>query len=336
MAGEERIFEISQAGIETTRGTAVAATRKVYTNWQPFSYERELRFAAAQTGTLEPNIDATYRRPSPIGHTGSEELTFEDLPWWLKLVLKGDVTATTDGGSPPAYPYIFVPSVTTDTLDSITLERGTTTLPYEFNQAMVNQATIRIDPDNEAYWIGDWEVMSRRPTQTAMTGSITDRTREGIKAPGTKLFIDAAGGTIGTTQVTGRFIGGSVTILNNLDFKAFSEDEDDYAANKVGIGARVVTAQFTFEHDSDTEFANYRSSTPVERLVRIEREGSNIHGTPTVNNRARIDINGFWSAVAMDYRTNNRIITLTLGGRRNATAGYTISAEVVNALATLV
>lgn len=335
MAGQERIFEISQAGLETTRGTAVAATRKLYTNWSPFSYEKEIVFANAQTGTLEPNIDATYRRPSPVGHTGAEQATFEDLPWWLQAALKGGVTGGAgDAGSPPMYTYAFNPSNTADDIKSFTLERGTTTLPYKFNQAMVNQLTIRIDPDNEAAWMLDIEAMSRKPAQTAMTGAISDRTRELIRAPGTQLFVDTT--TIGTTQVSGRFIGGSVTIQNSLNFKAFSEDEDDYAANKVGRGMRLVTAQFSFEHDSDTEFANYRDATagaPLKRKIRVKRIGSVIHDAVTKD--VTLDVYGYWSAAAMDYRENNKIITLTLAGARDATATATIIATVKNALATL-
>lgn len=335
MSGQEKQLEISQFGLETTHGTAVAATRKGYTLWSPFDYTKDLVFAEAQTGTLEPDIDATYRRPNPSSHPGVEALTFEDFAWWCQCWLKGGVSGSGDGGSPQAYTYTFDPSNTAEALKSFTLERGTTGLPYKFNQAMVNSATVRINPDTDAYWMLDIEAMSRKPTQTAMTGSISDRTREYIKAPGTVLYIDDAGGTIGTTQVTGKFIGGSVTVLNNLDFKAFAEDEDDQAANKVGIGKRQVTAQLTFEHDSDTEFANYRANVPVERLVRIQREGTQIHGGTVTNKRARIDLYGFWSAMAMDYRNNNKIITLTLTGRRNVSASKTINVAVVNALSTL-
>lgn len=333
MAGEERQLEISQVGLESTHGTAVAATRKAYTLWTPFSYTKDLVFAEAATGTLEPDIDATYGRPAPTQHNGSEALTFEDFAWWCQCWLKGGVSGSTDGGSPAAYTYTFDPSNTAEALKSFTLERGTTTLPYEFNQAMVNSATLRINPDTDGYWMLDVEAMSRKPTQTAMTGSISDRTREYIKAPGTVIYIDDAGGTIGTTQVTGKFIGGSVTVLNNLDFKAFAEDENDVAANKVGIGKRQVTAQLTFEHDDDDEFANYREDVPVERLVRIQRTGTTIHDA--VTKRARIDLYGFWSAVAMDYRNNNKIITLTLSGRRNVSASKTVNAAIVNALSAL-
>lgn len=332
MAGQERALEISQAGIETTRGTSVAATRKAYTLWQPFNFERELQWASQQSGTFHNRREASYDRIS-MGFNGTESLTFEDLPWWLQFILKGGVAGVTDGGSPPAYTYTFTPTLAADDLKSMTLEFGTPTLPYEVNQAMVNSATFRFSPDDARYWEMDVEVMSRKPTQTAMTGSIAERTRELIKAPGTKIYVDSS--TIGSTQVQARFIGGSLTINNNLDFKFFAEDEDDAAANKVGRGDVDVDAQFTFEFDSDTEFANYRSSTPVERFIRIEREGTQIHGGSVVNKRARFDLNGYWSSIEPGYRNNNKILTFGLGSRYNTSSAYAISAAVVNALASL-
>ncbi len=332
MAGQERALEISQAGIETTRGTSVAATRKVYILLQPFNFERELQWASQQTGTFEERREGSYDRIA-LTLNGTESLTFEDLPWWLQFIIKGGVTATGDGGSPPAYPYNFTPTLAADDLKSMTLELGTPTLPYEIDQVMANSATFRFAPDDAKYWEMDVELMGRTLTQTAMTGSIAERSRELIKAPGTKIYVDSS--TIGSTQVTGRFIGGSITVNNNLDFKSFAEDENAPAANKVGRGSRTVDAQFTFEFDSDTEFANYRAAVPVERFIRIEREGTQIHGGSVVNKRARIDLNGFWSSVEPGYRNNNKILTFGLGARYNTSSAYSISASVVNALSTL-
>lgn len=332
MAGQERALEISQAGIEPTRGTTVAATRKAYTVWEPFSLERELQWAEGLTGTFHDRREAQYGR-IVHGLTGTEEASFEDLPWWLEHIIKGGVTPSGDGGTPVAYTRNYVPSAAADDLKSSTIEYGTTTLPYKVNQAMVNSATIRVLPDDQKFWMLDLEVMTRKPTQAAMTGAIADRARETIRAPGTKLYVDST--TIGSTQVTGRFIGGSVTINNNLDFKAFAEDEDDFAANKVGRGEVTVDAQFSFEFDSNTEYANYLASQPVERFIRLEREGSQIHGSSVVNKRVRLDLNGYWSSLEAGYRNNNKILTFGLGARYNTTSGYDMRVEVVNALATL-
>ena len=259
MAGQEQVFEFAQAGIETTRGTPVAATRKWYLALAPWTYERELVWASNVTGTRQSRRQPDYRRPV-TGFTGTENLSFEDLAWVLQFVIKGGVTGVTDAGSPPVYQYAFQASPATDDLKSMTLEYGTPTMNYEANQVMINSMTVRFDPDNEANWMADYEMISRAPSFAAET-TLTERTRELIKAPGTEIFIDNAGGTAGVTPVSGRFIGGSLTINNNLTF------------NKVGIGALLIDAQFTFEFDNDAEFLLYRTTgAPVERIIRIYRE----------------------------------------------------------------
>lgn len=332
MAGQERALEISQAGIESTRGTAVAATRKVYTAWQPFTYTRELRWSANQTGTFHNRREANYARPVH-GFTGTESCSFEDMAWWLQFILKGGVTGGAgDSGTPEMFTYTFTPTLASDDLKSMTLEYGTPTLPYEANQVMVNSATFRFDPDNQTDWEMDVEAMARKPTQTAMTGAISERTRELIKGPGTLIYIDSS--SIGSTQVTGRFIGGSITINNNLDFKAFAEDVDDYAANKVGRGDVTVDAQFTFEFDSDTEYALYRGTgAPTERLISVQRTGEIIHDA--VRSKATFNLNGYWSSVTPDYRNNNKILTFGLGARYNTSSAYALNAVILNDVETL-
>lgn len=332
MAGQERALELSQAGIETTRGTAVAATRKLYTLWQPFSLERELQWANVQSGSFHNRREAAYGR-IVHGLNGTESLTFDDLPWWLEYIIKGGVSPSGDGGSPIAYTRNYTPTSAADDLKSGSFEYNTNSLPYKTNQGMANSATFRFDPDNAKYWEMDVELMTRKPTQAAMTGSITDRNRELIKAPGTKIYVHDS--TIGSGPVTGRFIGGSITVNNNLDFKMFAEDEFEPAANKVGRGNVDVDAQFSFEFDDPTELNNYLSAVPVERFIRVEREGTQIHGGTPVNKRARFDLSGYWSSVESGYRNNNKILTFGLGARWNNTAGYDLRVEVVSQLATL-
>lgn len=331
----EVILLQAQAGLETTRGTGVTATRKVYGQFTP-RYEKTLMEFQDTSGTFEPRRRAAYSRER-VGFSAVDIATFEDLPWWLQMAIKGGVTGTSDGGTPPAYTYAFTPSMSTDDLKSFTLEYGESGNKYKSTQCMVNSITLRGDPDNDSEpgWMIDVDIMARDKTVLSSFASLTDRTTEVILARGTKLYIDAAGGTIGTTQVQGKLINWSITITNNLYFKAFAEDVTNVAANKVGRGARLVDAQFTFEFDDDTEFANYRSSSPVQRLIRLEREGSNIHGTPTVNKRLRVDLYGYWNSWSRGNRETNLTATFGFAGFVDATANKSFSIEVVNALATL-
>jgi hypothetical protein len=331
------ILQKIQAGLESTRGTNVAATRVVYAQGAA-SYERSLQTFVDTTGTYEARRRTTYGRQS-VGMTFTDLATFEDLPWWFQLAIKGGVAGVGDGGSPIAYAYTFVPSLATDDLKSATVEFNHTGNVYESGQVMVNTWTLRgdSDSDDEPGWMFEAECMARDWATSTFTGALTDRTTEVIKARGTKLYIDDAGGTIGTTQVTGRLISWSITGNNNVQMKAWAEDETSMAANKVSRGERTLDAQITLEFDSDAEFDDYRTAgAPVQKLVRLESEGSEIHagGTPQ-DKRLRFDILGYWSAAAFGERTGSRIITLSLAAYYDATAAKSFSAEVYNALITL-
>jgi hypothetical protein len=283
-----------------------------------------------QSGTYEGRRIPAQLRPT-IGFTSSEKLTYEDFPWWLQFMIgvNAGLAAVGDAGTPEAFTREAVPSLETDDLASMTLEFNHVGNPYESSQVMVNTWTIRIDPDNEGAWMLDTEMVGRTWDTTAFTGSLPDRTVSIIKAPGTKMFIDDTFGGLGTTQLTGKLIGASVTGNNNLHLKAFSEDEVNFAAGKVGRGLRTFDAQFVWEFDDDVEFAKYRTTgDPVERFVRIEREGATIHGA--VKKRARIDMNGFYMSWAPGDREGNLTMTMGLACYYNATAGYSLAIEVVN------
>jgi hypothetical protein len=138
--------------------------------------------------------------------------------------------------------------------------------------------------------------------------------------------------------VLGKFISASIVVNNQIHFKAFSEDVKGVAANKVGRQDRLVDAQFTFEFDDDVEFANYRSTNGVERLIRIRQDGSQIHSgspAPTQNKYMELDLYGYWSSFSRGDREGNLTASFGLMGFYDSVAAKTISLAINNGLATL-
>lgn len=333
MPTNEVILLKNQAGIEVTRGTAVAATRKVYADITP-SIDRTLNWGRSRTGTYDARRRPSYSRIRPT-FSGVDSATYEDLAWWGQLMWKGGVTGVTDGGTPPGYTYTFLPTLATDDLKSITLEFNEAGNPMESSQVMVTSWTLRGDADNdqESEWMLDLEMMGRDfTTGITYTAALGERTTEAIIARGTKVYVDDA--TMGSTQLTGKLINWSITGNNNIHFKAFAEDENAFAANKVGRGERTVDAQFTFEFDDADELDNFLSTTPVERLIRLEREGTTIH--TTTKKRLRTDLAGFWSSWSRSDREGNLTAVFGLQAGYNTTLAGSFKAEIVNALASLV
>ncbi len=338
MGTNEEILLRAQAGVETTRGTAVAATRKVYAQIEP-TYTRALAQRRNTTGSYIGRREAAYNRER-IAFAASEEASFEDLPWWLQMAV--DKTATGgsgDAGTPKMYTYTFNPSLTADNLGAFTLEFGEATNKWESDQTMINTLTLRMDSDNdsEPTWMIEADMMARTWVDTTFTTALPDRARELILARGTKLYIDADGGSFGGTQVTGKLISASATINNNIHYKAFAEDIRGYAANKVGRGELTIDAEVTFEFDDDVEFGNYRNETsdnaPVLRLVRLEREGAVIHDA--VTSKFTLDIAGYWSAWSRSNREGNLTATMTLSGIYDVTTSTMFKAVVLNDLSVM-
>lgn len=331
MVANEEILRLSQAGIESTRGTGVAATRKVYAQVTP-SFERAIREFTDTSGSYAARRRLAYQRQR-VSFAATELLTYEDWAWWLQLAVKGGVTGVGDSHlTVEAFTYTFTPTLASDDLKSITLEWNHVGNAYESTQVMVNSFTVRIDPDNEGGWMLDADLLARDLATTTHTAAISDRTTEVIKAPTTKLYIDDS--SIGSTQATGKLISASVTGNNNIHFKAFAEDETAFAANKVGRGQRTYNAQIVLEFDSDTEFAKYRAAAGTKRYVRLLTEGTTINDTPTVKS-AQIDMNGYWESISWGNREGNIIATFGLSCFYDAVSGYDAKFTVVNDLETL-
>lgn len=334
MGTNELILTRAQAGIESVRGTSVAATRKVYAKIDP-TYDRPLTTFQDTSGTYIARRRAGYGRER-ISFAAADILTFEDGPWWMLLGIDGGVTSgQTDGGTPAAYTYAFLPDLDSDELASATLEHNETGNPYESDQVMANAFTLRMDSDNDSEpgWMLDVDLMGRTWVPTTFTGALTDRTTEVVKSRGTKVYIDDEADDWGDTQLVGSLISASATVTNNLVYKAFAEDEKGAAAGRVGKGELTIDAQFTFEFDNDDEFALYRSDDPVLRKVRLEREGSVVHDA--VTKLFQLDMAGYWSSWSRGDRDGNLTATFALSGYFDIDSNMMFGVTFVNALSTL-
>lgn len=166
------------------------------------------------------------------------------------------------------------------------------------------------------------------------TTGIADRTREIIAAPGTTLYIDALGGTIGTTDIPGRFISFSVTYQSGLTtWKRFMENVDSFTA-KPDLGKRKVMGQVRLEFDRLDEWENFAAG--VGQMIRIEQTGSTIDSGANTTKSATIDVyNAIWSNFTEDERNSNITVTLPFTGFVDTSEGVPFELAVKNKLSTL-
>lgn len=166
------------------------------------------------------------------------------------------------------------------------------------------------------------------------TAGIADRDREIIAAPGTQLFIDALGGTIGTTEAENRFISFSVTYQSGMTtFKRFMENVDGFSA-RPDLGKRRVMGQVRLEFDRRDEYDDFVAG--IGNQIRIYKEGSVIDSGAGTNKYAQIDVyNAVWSEFTEDERNSNITATFGFRGFVDTGEGVPWELEVVNTLSTL-
>lgn len=165
------------------------------------------------------------------------------------------------------------------------------------------------------------------------TTGINDRTRNTIDAPGTVVYIDDSGGTIGTTQVTQQIISWSVTWDNGLNGKRFMEDATGYS-KKLGRGVRRVTGQIRMEFDTRDEYDEWTNK--AARKIRIRKTGATINDTPN-SYTATIDVpNAYWDTVNKNEdREGNITATFAFRAYYDSSTSEVAQIQVRNTLSAL-
>jgi hypothetical protein len=135
------------------------------------------------------------------------------------------------------------------------------------------------------------------------TAGIANADEVKIATPGTKVYIDPAGGTIGTRQILNRMISGNLTVANALAPKWFLENIDN-PSNKMDEGDRIISGQLQMEFDRRDEYEQLANLDEV--MIRIEKEGPVIDATEGSTYLARIDVaRAYWTNYTPGTRQNN-------------------------------
>jgi len=263
-----------------------------------------------------------------------EMMSYEDLPWWLCMILKGGSAQRTGVAVGPAFQYHSVPSSTVDDLDSFSMRYWEPSNIYGIDRVIATSATLAFDAVNNPAWVLTADLSGHLLEEDqAYDDTVTDHTREIIRAAGTEVWIDDDDTAIGTTPVVGKLRSGSITIDNQIESKAFSEDEFTDAC-EFGRGEQLVTGELVLEFRDDDEFAKMRAG--ATRRIRLKQEGTESTGTPNTPKSLQIDIpEAHWMAPTMDYAGQNKIQTFGFMGYTSPTNPQPIAIDVVNGLATI-
>lgn len=158
-----------------------------------------------------------------------------------------------------------------------------------------------------------------------VTPNMSERDPTFIESWQTRLYVDAVGGTAGTTAMPGTLVNWNVSIKNALS-RVFTASNSK-AADRVIAGELDVTAKLTFDADGGPggaatgpidEFTNWTNAVP--RMIRIEFQDETAFIETTLRRFITLDIGGMWTAVDISGSAQGvRTYTLDFQSVYNAT-----------------
>src|SRR5262245_12586925 len=275
------------------------------------------------------NVRGFTSGPDLVGGTARVDMSPEELIEWLLITVQGAVTPTIPGGATLARLWTFTPS--NGLPDSATFRYNDGAQVF-IGAGMYGQSiTFAGSADGES--TAEVELFGKSLVTGALTGGLAERTPEFLEGWQANCYIDAFGGTPGTTVVVA-LTDWNVVLGNNLTRKYYADN--DRAANKVPIGVLDATAQLTFEASepaSLTEVTNGNKDTP--RLVRLEFLGPQ-NGIETGQRRfLTIDLPGNWASPSLSNEGDGtREYQFTLQAKYDATNAFMARIRAQNARTT--
>lgn len=264
-------LNVCQIGREATPGTSVAATtiwRGPFGGWDDDRKTEDIAEDVGTFGFTERTVDTFQgaKIPFPQGVAHFEQLLY------LHAGSVGEVSAT--GTGPYIYSYAASLGDTPNTLKAHTLRVGnvqvstdlglfTRAYPMEWELSGNQQETWKIS--------GTW--VAPRKQSGSFTAGLSLPSWNPMVFGYSKLYIDATGGTIGTTQKSGVLMGFSLKYDPQIEWVPVGDGTLYAVAYK--IGRPVITFTLTLEVEENSgvslvaaERAFYDSKTI--RLFRID------------------------------------------------------------------
>mgnify|MGYP000854766745 FL=1 len=315
-----------QLGKETDPGTAVAATA-IWRGTGTIQDNLTTVFPAEDVGILVGTDRSYIPKAEAMISLAETEATFEQLPYLFEAGIR-HVTPSTDT---PGYKYEYIiPVASTDSISStdlqtFTVEGGDNAQAEEFAYGFARTITIS-GTAGQAVMMGA-EIVGRQVGTSSFTTPLSIPTVEEILTSKGKLYIDAADGTIGSTQKSNTLLDFSLSITTGW-IPVYTADGNIYFSFAKPTAPEVMLS-LTFEHETSSiaEIAAWRAGTA--RQIRLKFDG-------TSSKYLTLDMAGKWDNFeAIGERDGNDIVTGNFRCRYNSTAALFFEAVVGNALSAL-
>lgn len=260
-----------QAAIESTAGTGLAATRKLYPKADIPVEERLTEYIQQSRQSYIANHEAVETHV--IANWKTEEvMNFEETIWYGLLAWKGGVTASGVG----PYTWTYNGAATSDDLDTATIEAADNVAAVEMNYGMIKSWEITGADGNgpkPVMFKADW--LGSKVVDTTMTAAISDRDIKGsyMLFKNTQVYLDATAGGIGTTEIS--------NALMSFSLKCDNKIQPDYPGGNSGIFTGhsrdrrfvEITIELLLDATTYTQFTSiYKNGTA--RFLQLKNTGA--------------------------------------------------------------
>lgn len=330
MAAGIHVLDITQVGIEATRGTLVPAT-KVF-DFEPGGamLKRSPSLIRVRNAGSLATAHRSYvgRDVLEIECTGT--WTYDWAPWWFNHFL-GPLATGTGAGSDKVWAFTSTQIVDiSDNLKSSSWEvGGKDTRPGEYKIAGVMGKTLSLSIKQDQAWTYKATMIGQALTVASKTGSLTPVSGiVDVLGTTTKMFIDTSS-AFGTTQRTAAVVSADIDITVGTAAR-YTLDANRAAVRMAVTSNRSISAKIVAEYDAQGEYTATHAATA--KRVRILSTGPTLGGSTYI---CQIDLPGVWDS--WESGDEDGVVTeqLSLVGQYDATPASDIAASVTNASGTL-
>lgn len=268
-----------QIGQETAAGTAVAATA-VWRGEGVLNDERTIMQVPEDVGFMQSIGRTVVTALDASVELSATPATFEQVPYLFAMGVEDVTSGAADGsGSGYIYQYDFPTSAVASAPQTCTIEGGDNTGVSEIEYCYLEEMTLSWTR-NETVNVSATLRGRQNTAGVSFTGSLDAPTVEEVLGAKTHIYIDATGGTIGTTEKTGTLLGGSLTIRPYWK-EAGARTDTYFNTIKQAPTGPFIEGTLLFEHDATGLAERNAAAAETMRLLRLRWLGSALTTTGT-------------------------------------------------------
>lgn len=316
-----------QLGKETTPGTSVPATFVWRGQFSMLEDLSDIKVIPEQVGLLTVPERAYISKIAARLAMPPSAVTFEQIPHIFEASIG---TATPTGAGPYVRAYAVPIDATINTYKTYTIETGNTNVPtdqLEMEYSYVDEVEFsgRIGEP----WMAGVTWLGRQVTPATMTSALALPTVTDALFNKTKLYIDASGGTLGTTQKLGTLISAKLRFRSGL--LQVPVGDGNFYFNVLKPGKPQLDFSITIEVESGSLIASERAAKAANstRLFRLLIDQN-------TNNKIQFDFAGRYDKVG-NYESSEGNTHVTLDGHATVDTAATLffTSTITNNVATL-